>query len=169
MKIVAAFGFLIACSIHISAAFAVEDHPVTVNIQRMSLDTALKIANATIDSCRKAGFQVSVTVIDRGGHPQVVLRDVLAPDLTLRISYQKAYTAMSFNSATSAITDIFKKPFSVGKVEGIVLHPGGVPVQASGTLLGGVGVAGAPDGNDDEKCAQAGVAAVADDLEMATM
>lgn len=150
-------------------SIAANEEPVVVSIKRMSLDTALKIAKASIDACRKAGYQVAVTVLDRGGNPQVVLRDVLAPDITLRISYQKAYTAMSFSAATSTITDIFKKPFSVGKIEGIVLHPGAVPIQASGTILGGVGVAGAVDGFEDEKCAKAGADAVADDLEMATM
>ena len=72
--------------------------PVLVDIKRMSLDTALKLAQASIQACRKEGVQVAVTVVDRGGHPQVVLRDVLAQDLTLEISKQKAYTAMTFNS-----------------------------------------------------------------------
>jgi len=48
-----------------------------------------------------------VTVVDRGGYPQVVLRDTLSMDLTLPISKQKAYTAMSFNSATSALEGRF--------------------------------------------------------------
>ncbi len=33
-------------------------------------------------------------------------------------------------------------------------------------MLGGVGVSGAPAGETDEECAQAGVDAVIDDLEM---
>jgi len=148
---------------------AAENQPVLVNIKRMSLDTALKIGKATIDACRKAGFQVAVTVVDRGGGTQVVLQDTLAPNVTLRVSYQKAYTAMSFNAATSTITNLFKKPFSVGKAQDIMLYPGGVPVTAGGSVLGGVGVSGAPDGHDDEKCAKAGVAAVSDDLEMSVM
>ena len=162
--------FIVICVMGFSSSLLADDEqPTVVNIKRMSLDPALEIANATIDSCRKAGFQVAVTVVDRGGNVQVVLRDVLAPDITLPISYQKAYTAMSFSAVTSTITEIFKKPFSVGKVDNIILHPGGVPVQASGTILGGVGVAGASDGHDDEKCAQDGVAAVVDALEMDTM
>ena len=79
---------------------AAEKQPTTVDIKRMSLDTALKAANAAIDACRKEGTQIAVTIVDRGGHPQVVLRDVLAMDLTLAISRDKAYTAMSFNSPT---------------------------------------------------------------------
>lgn len=140
--------------------------PLTVNIQRLSLETALKVAQAAISQCRSEGVQIGVTVVDRGGHPQVVLRDVLAPDLTLTISRQKAYTAMSFAATTSSLEGRFTEPFSVGKVEGLVFAAGGVPIQAGGTLLGAVGVSGAPAGEIDERCAQAGVDAVADELEM---
>ena len=169
MKNILAVG-LLACSLLVmNQTIAAEEQPTVVDIKRMSLDVALRIAQATIDQCRKEGVQVAVTVVDRGGHPQVVLRDVLAQDLTLRISLMKAYTAMSFNTATSQLEGRFTSPFSIGKVEGLVISAGGVPVTASGNILGGVGVSGAPSGKTDEKCAQAGVDAVADDLEMATM
>jgi uncharacterized protein GlcG (DUF336 family) len=146
-----------------------EEQPALVNIKRMSLDTALKMGKAAIDACRKKGVQVAVTIIDRGAHPQVILRDVLAMDLTLTISRQKAYTAMSFNSATSKLTGRFTDPFSIGKVKGIVVSAGGLPINAGGNILGGIGVSGAPSGETDESCAQAGIDAVADDLEMAAM
>ncbi len=146
------------------------EQPVVVDIKRISMETALKIAQAAIAACRKERVQIAVTVIDRGGHVQVVLRDVLAMDLTLPISYQKAYTAMSFNSATSALTDRFKGPaVTIAKVDNVLPSPGGVPITASGSILGGVGVSGAPSGLTDEKCAAAGVKAVQADLEMASM
>lgn len=150
-----------------SAALQAEEQPVLVNIKRISLDTALTMAKAAIDQCRKEGVQVAVTVIDRGGHPQVVLRDVLAMDLTLTISKQKAYTAMSFNTPTANLTSRFTEPFSIGKIDGIVISRGGLPIAAGGNILGGIGVSGAPSGKTDEACAQAGLNAVRDDLEMA--
>lgn len=146
---------------------AESSQPVVVDIKRMSLDTALKLAQASIQACRKERVQVAVTVVDRGGNVQVVLRDVLAQDLTLVVSKQKAYTAMTFNSATSALAGRFKEPFSIGKIDGLVLSAGGVPVSAGGNIIGGVGVSGAPSGKTDEKCAKAGVDAVIADLEMA--
>jgi uncharacterized protein GlcG (DUF336 family) len=150
-----------------STAYA-EDPPI-VSIKRLSMEMALKIAQGAIEQCRKEGVQVGVTVVDRGGHPQVVLRDVLAMDLTLTISKQKAYTAMSFNSATSALENRFKTPFAVGKIDGLVMSAGGLPINAAGTILGGVGVSGAPSGETDEKCAKAGIDSVIADLEMADM
>ena len=166
-RVVSAIGIIL----FVAATNGVADNeqPTVVNIKRMSMDVALRIAQAAITQCRKEGVQVAVTVVDRGGHPQVVLRDVLAQDLTLEISRMKAYTAMSFNLTTSEMVGRFKDPYSVPKVDSLIIAAGGVPVNASGNIMGGVGVSGAPSGETDEKCAKAGVDAVADDLEMATM
>ena len=145
------------------------DQPVTVNIKRMSMETALRIAQATIEQCRKEGVQIAVTVVDRGGHPQVVLRDVLAMDITIPISKQKAHTAMAFNSPLSQLEGRFTKPFQVPKLDGLIISAGGLPINVGGNILGGVGVSGAPSGETDEKCAKAGIDAVLADLEMEGM
>ena len=166
-------SLLMITSLYILAAAgpapAEEEQPVLVTIPRMSLDTALSAAQAAIDTCRKKGVQVAVTIVDRGGHPQVVLRDVLAMNLTLAISRNKAYTALSFNTPTSQLTQRFTSPFSVGKTPGLVFSAGGLPIQASGAIVGGIGVSGAPSGETDEACAPAGLDAIQDDLEMAEM
>ena len=145
-----------------------EDNP-TVTIKRLTMETALRIAQAAIAQCRKERVQIAVTVIDRGGHPQVVLRDVLAMDITIPISKQKAHTAMAFNTATSALSGRFKKPYMVPKLDGLIISAGGIPINIGGTIMGGIGVSGAPSGKTDEKCARAGLKAVQDDLEMAGM
>lgn len=140
--------------------------PPLINIKRLSLDTALKAARSAIDACRKEGVQVAVTVLDRGGHPQAVLRDVLAPDLTLAVSRAKAYAAVSFVLPTSQLEGRFTAPFGPPAVGGLVLGPGGLPIQASGELVGAIGVSGAPSGKTDELCARAGVEAIVEDLEL---
>jgi uncharacterized protein GlcG (DUF336 family) len=143
-----------------------DEQPATVNIKRMSLDIALTAAHASIAQCRKEGVQIAVTIIDRGGHAQVVLRDVLAMDVSLSISRDKAYTAMSFNSPTGNLQGRFKGAYSVPKTKGLLIARGGLPINAGGSILGGIGVSGAPSGEIDEKCAQAGLDAILDDLEM---
>jgi uncharacterized protein GlcG (DUF336 family) len=143
-----------------------EEQPLTVSIKRLSLETATRIAQAAIKECRKQGVQITVTVIDRGGHAQVVLRDVLAMDITLPISKQKAHTAMAFNTPLSQMEGRFKGSYQVPKIDGLVVSAGGVPINIGGTILGGVGVSGAPSGEIDEECANAGVEAVRDDLEL---
>lgn len=151
-----------------AGAWAENEQPVMVNLKRLSMETALKIAQAAIKQCRAEGVQIAVTVVDRGGHPQVMLRDVLAMDITVPISHKKAHTALAFNSTTSSLEGRFTSPHSVAKLDSLIISAGGVPIQAGGQIVGGVGVSGAPSGETDEKCAQAGVDAVTADLEMAS-
>jgi len=120
---------------------------------------------ASIATCRKKGAQITVTIVDRGGHSQVVLRDVLAMDLSISISRDKAYTAMSFNSSTGDLQDRFKGAYGVPKTKGLLIARGGLPITAAGTIFGGIGVSGS-SGEIDEECAQAGLDAILDDLEM---
>lgn len=146
-----------------SHATAEESSPA-IQITRMTLESATRIASATIDACRKEGIQISVTVVDRNGEIQAVQRDTLAPPISLKISHQKAYTAANFMSATSKLQDRGNTP--IGRVSPLLMSAGGVPVEANGQLLGAVGVSGAPSGVTDENCAQAGIDAIIDDLQM---
>jgi uncharacterized protein GlcG (DUF336 family) len=145
---------------------AKSEHPLTVPIMRMSLDTALRIGQAAIDKCRKEGVQVTVTVVDRGGHAQIVLRDTLSMDVSIPISHKKAYTAMEFNAPTSELEKRYAAANGVGKIDELLMSAGGIPINVGGNIIGGIGVSGAPSGATDEACAQAGFDAVRDDLEM---
>ncbi len=142
------------------------EEPMTYNIKRLSMETALRIAQATVTACRKEGVQIAVTVVDRGGHAQAVLRDVLAMDITLPLSQKKAHTAMAFNSPTSELEGRFSGAYGVPKLDSLVISAGGVPINIAGNIMGGIGVSGAPSGETDEKCARAGLEAVRADLEM---
>ena len=142
-----------------------EEAPMTISVQRLSMETALTIAQGAIHACRKEGIQIGVTVVDRDGRVQVQLRDTIAAPITGRISRMKAFTAANFNAATSAMAD--RSNTAIGRVPGLVMATGGLPIQAGGALLGAVGVSGAPSGKTDEACAQAGIDQVQDDLEMA--
>lgn len=140
------------------------DDALTIEIKKLSLEAALTIAQEALATCRKEGVQVAVTVVDRAGQPQVVLRDVLAPELTLTISGQKAYTAASFVVPTSTLNE--RAISQMGSIDGLAMFAGGLPIQAGGQLLGAVGVSGAPSGETDEACAQAGIDKIQDDLEL---
>ena len=143
--------------------FAAEE-PGLVSTKRLTLQTALMIAQAAITECTKQGIQIGVTVVDREGNVQVTLRDTIAAQITVPISKGKAFTAANFNSSTSALSDRANSP--VGRAPGILMSAGGLPIQVGGSLVGAVGVSGAPSGITDEACAQAGIDAVLDDLEM---
>ncbi|MFP4080803.1 MAG: GlcG/HbpS family heme-binding protein [Ectothiorhodospira sp.] len=163
------YPILCAAALGLAATgLGARDAPVMHTQEMMTLDTSQRLAQAALEACREEGVNVAVTVVDRGGHPQVVLRDTLAMDVTLEISRQKAYTALSFNGPLSEMEDRFTRPFQVGKVDGLVFSAGGLPVHAGGRILGAVGVSGAPSGETDEECARAGIEAVRMDLEMAS-
>lgn len=152
---------LVGGAIHTAHA---EDSMIT-SVKRLSMETALTIAQATLEACRAEGIQVGVTVVDRDGIPQVKLRDTIAPTITLPISEGKAYAAVMFSVATSQLADRSNTP--IGRVPGIIMSAGAVPITSAGSMLGAVGVSGAPAGETDEMCAIKGVEAVQDDLEMA--
>ena len=158
--------YLIAILFVVTAAplMADDEAPMTAPVQRITMETAQTIAKATIDACRKQGISAGVTVVDRNGIAQAVLRDTLAPPITLPVSQKKAYTAANFNAATSTLES--RAQTALGNMPEMMMGAGGLPIQAGGSMLGGVGVSGAPSGETDEACAQAGLDAVIDDLEM---
>ncbi len=145
-------------------AIAEDDEAMLVSTKRMTLKTAMTMAQAAVENCTKQGIQIGVTVVDRDGVVQVALRDTIAAPITVPISKGKAYAAVNFNAATSALADRANTP--IGRVPGLVMSAGGLPLQVGGSLVGGIGVSGAPSGETDEACAQAGIDAVQDDIEM---
>lgn len=158
-----------ACAAIFATPLMAAESPVVVKIPRLTVEAAEKLAQGAMESCRKQGIQIGVTVVDRSGDPMVVLRDTLAPRVTLEVSRQKAYTAVNFNATTSSMADRFTQPFSVGKVEGLVFSAGGVPIQAAGNIVGAVGVSGAATGEQDEACALAGIKKIEFELETADL
>jgi len=132
----------------------------------LTLDAAQKIADSAIKTCRKKGVNVTVTVVDRTGRPLVVMRDTLAMPVSIEISRLKAFSALNFNTATETLEGRFKGPGSIAKVDGVLASAGGIPINAGGNILGGIGVSGAPSGETDKSCATAGLEAIKTDLEM---
>ncbi|HET9651043.1 MAG TPA: heme-binding protein [Usitatibacter sp.] len=148
-----------------AAAFA---NGGTYTVRMLTPETALKAAQAAMAKCRAEGFQVTVAVVDRGGVTQVVLRDRFAPPHTADTAQRKAATAVNFKMSTSELDRELQPGKSTGglrNLPGVVAVAGGVPIEAGGTLIGGIGVSGAPGPANDERCANAGITAIAEDLE----
>ncbi|MES9943580.1 MAG: heme-binding protein [Candidatus Thiodiazotropha sp.] len=148
----------------ISMGAMADEAAPSVSVKRLTLESANSIALGAIEACRKKGIQIGVTVVDRDGIVQAVMRDTIAAQITVPISRMKAFTAANFNAATSALKSRADSP--IGRIDGLVMSAGGLPVQAGGQLLGAVGVSGAPSGETDEECAQSGIDSIIDDLEM---
>ncbi|MBL6957353.1 MAG: heme-binding protein [Rhodospirillales bacterium] len=162
-KIIAAAGLLAFLAVPAQAA----DGP-TASFKSLTVEMAQKLANATLTACRKADFQVAVAVVDRSGVLQVLLRDRLAGPHTPAVAKGKAWTALSFRTDTTELseaTQAGKEASGIRQVPGAIVVGGGVMVRAAGQLVGAVGVSGAPSGTADDACARKGIEAVQDDLD----
>ena len=138
----------------------------TYSIKLLTPEIALKLARATLEACRKEGFQVSVAVTDRFGVTQVLLRDRFAGPHTVEAATNKAWTAVSFRQDTLGLARATIDPANSGlrHFGRVVALGGGVPIEAGGSTLGAVGVSGGPGGEADDRCARAGLEAIKDDI-----
>jgi len=139
-----------------------------VTYKSLAPDVAFDLARAALNQCRKDGYQVAVVVLDRFGAPLVELRDRFTPVGALDIAKGKAWTAVTFTrDSADFVKGIKEGTISAGlaNLPNVTPLVGGLVIQAGGSTLGGVGVAGAPGGDKDEACAKAGLAAVQDKLD----
>ena len=156
----------LASVLAIGTAAAAES--ATFSVKALTPETALKAAQAALAKCRNDGYQVSVAIVDRSGLVQVVLRDRYAGAHSPDTATSKAWTAVSFRTNT---TDLVKttqpgQPSSgIRNLPGVVAVGGGIKIEAGGSIVAGIGVSGAPGGDADDVCANAGIKAIADSLE----
>jgi uncharacterized protein GlcG (DUF336 family) len=139
-----------------------------VNYKSLSPAMALELAQAALANCQQRGFQVAIAVVDRSGVVQVVLRDRYAGPHTPATASGKAWTAATFHSSTSnlfAISQPGMMQAGIRNLPGAVIIGGGLVVESGGSLVGAIGVSGAPGGDADEMCAKAGIEAIQSKLD----
>ena len=161
-------NLLAATAISSLVAGSATAQEAVVTYKSLSPELALDLARAALADCRKRGFQVTVAVVDRFGVTQVLLRDRFAGPHTVPTATGKAWTAVSFRTSTAEL-NAMSQPGSmqagIRNLPGAVIIGGGLTVEAGGSLLGAIGVSGAPGGDADEACAKAGIDAVRDRLD----
>jgi uncharacterized protein GlcG (DUF336 family) len=157
-----------AAMLALGSSSAVAGEDAIVVYKSLSPETALEAAQAALKQCRADGFQVAVAVVDRFGQPQVMLRDRFAGLPAADTATSKAYTALSFRAATSELAKSIKSgqmDAGLARLPHVAMLAGGLAIEAGGTLLGGIGVSGAPGGDKDEACAKAGLDAIRDRID----
>lgn len=140
----------------------------THSVRMLTPETAMRAVSAALAECRKRGYQVAAAVVDRAGVTQVLVRDRFAGPHTVETAGGKAWTAVSFRTDTAALAQLTQpgQPSSgVRHLPGVVAVGGGELIEAGGSILGGIGVSGAPGGDADAACAKAGIAAIRDEIE----
>jgi uncharacterized protein GlcG (DUF336 family) len=130
----------------------------------LPLGTANKAIQAALDVCKKDGYRVSVSVVDREGVLRAMGRADGAGPHTVDSSRKKAYTAASLRRSTSELADLIAKVptlQALREINGEVLVlGGGLPIEIGGEVVGGIGVGGAPGTQLDDACAQGGLDAI---------
>jgi uncharacterized protein GlcG (DUF336 family) len=134
-----------------------------VGYKSLAPETALDLARAALADCQKRGYQVAVAIVDRFGVIQVVLRDRYAGPHTSPTASGKAWTAATFRSSTSSLFAISQPGMmqaGIRTLPGVIILGGGLIVESGGSMVGAIGVSGAPGGDADEACAKAGIEAI---------
>ena len=118
---------------------------------------------AAVAHAEKLGVKINVALADSGGNLTGFLRMPGAFIQSIDIAIDKAYTAAGFGFSTKDWMKV------IGHDEGmklgfsarprLVVFGGGLPVRVAGELIGGIGVSGASE-EQDEECARAALAAI---------
>jgi uncharacterized protein GlcG (DUF336 family) len=169
MQTLAACAAVAAVGAH--AQIAAADVPIAL---------AVEAAQAALDTCKANGYQVTVTVIDPDFTTRVVLRGDGAGDRTVEIGRRKAYTVIKTGMSSGDFgktlpasppppppTPGAGPPPMPGPINGdanLISWTGGVPVKAGGKVIGAMSASGAPGGEKDEACVNAGLAKIAERL-----
>ena len=125
-------------------------------------------ATAALHRCEEDGYRVSVAVVDHGGNIKVLLRGDGAGPHTQDSSFKKAYTSASIRRSTNELAALITKIPSLQALrdmnDNILILGGGLPISFGETVVGGIGVGGAPGADLDENCARAGLDTLQQDM-----
>ncbi|WP_312957459.1 GlcG/HbpS family heme-binding protein [Stutzerimonas nitrititolerans] len=138
-----------------------------MNIQFVEPDLhwqgAQHAVNAAVAHACELGIRIHVTVVDRAGHTLAYLRMNGAFLHSEGIAVDKAYTAASFGFPTRDWLDVLgdnpRLRIGLPARDRLVVFGGGLPILVDGMCIGGIGVSGGSE-EQDEACAEAGLQAM---------
>ncbi len=130
----------------------------------LPLAAASRAIQAALEACKKDGYRVSVSVVDRAGVLLAMGRADGAGSHTVDSSRKKAYTAASVRRPTTELAELITKVPTLQALRDIngdiLMLGGGLPIEIGSDIVGGIGVGGAPGAHLDDACAQAGLDAI---------
>jgi len=147
------------------------DNKPFVTTRVLSMELANQLAMESAQACRTKGYQVTVSVVDRGGNVLAIVRDPLSGSHTIDVSLKKAQTASTFQTDTLTMQKRGEEFSGLRFAKGVLIIGGGVPVRVGGHFYGAVGVSGAPakkiTGDIDDECARKGIDSIREAIEFA--
>lgn len=131
----------------------------------ISANLALEIAQTAMAQCQP---HVSVAVVDRAGRLRAFLQGDGASPHNIELARRKAFTALTFKMPSADWKkELIQRPDLAGQrsLTDVIPLGGGMPIMVGDEAIGGIGLSGAPNGQEqEESCAKAGIAKVADQL-----
>ena len=115
----------------------------------LTLEAAMKIAAAADAEAAKNNWNVSIAIVDEGGHLVLLHKRDNTQYGSIDISIQKAQTAAGFKRATKVFEDaIAGGRTAILGIEQVLPLEGGVPLVFNGQIVGAIGVSGVTSQQD---------------------
>jgi uncharacterized protein GlcG (DUF336 family) len=158
----------VACIVLLTSTIAVPAEPLpTETFKILPAALAVEAAQTAVATCKAQGYTISVSIVDRLGNPKLLLVGDGASALSRRLSRRKAYTAAVRRVSTGELAKQVGAPGAFNPTlydTQLVTAIGGLPIKVGDETIGAIGVSGAPGGDKDEACANAGIAKISDRL-----
>ena len=131
----------------------------------LTMEVAQEISQEAIATCRASGYKVTVMVVDGANVMKSLLRDDGATVATVETARLKANSVMVYGRPSGPPPNLpAGAPVPPPTLPGTIYGMGGVPIKVDDQIIGAIGVSGAPSGDKDAACANAGLAKVASKL-----
>ena len=134
-----------------------------------ALALAVEAAQAAVATCTANGYKTTATVVDSAGVPVVILSGDGAPERTQAVGLSKTTTTIKYKVPSGDIADKVKTDSTLDaevKADPKIgtARRGALPLKVGGEIIGALSVSGAPGGDKDEVCVQAGLDKIASRL-----
>ncbi len=138
-------------------------HSHSVEQRSITAEAANAAVVAAVARAGELGIRINVAVTDASGVLAAFLRMPGAFLHSVDIAIDKAYTAASFGFPTrqwmGAIGHDEGMKLGFSAQPRLIVFGGGLPIRVGEDWIGGIGVSGASEA-EDEECARAGLAAI---------
>ena len=128
----------------------------------VTLDQAMKAANAALTEAKKLNVAEAITIVDNAGRLVYFLKMDDLRQIGVDLSQGKARTSAFTKVPSKAYEDrVASGGVGVAALSyGITAAAGGLPIMMNGKMIGAIGVGGGPNGVIDTQVAQAGLDAL---------
>ena len=163
--------FVVSAAMLLSAQAFGADAPPAATAKTLPIASAIEVAQTAIASCKASGYNVTVMIMDTDYATRLVLRDDAAAARTIEIARRKAYTVIKTGMSSGDFGKTVPKPEGpqparapgspipgVNGDDNLITFAGGKQIRIGGDLVGAISVSGAPGGDKDEACVDAGLA-----------